>query len=120
MTYHRQDKPWTERTGYAPADAAPTDDIDRLMKRQAFHHASTSLGGAHTLLGIGGHWVGLAGTLAPIVIGEFISDPAKRWRAVKLSAVGTALAYEILHTARELERRKEARAKLAECQSRGG
>ena len=31
MTYHRQDKPWTERTGYAAADAAPTDDIDRLM-----------------------------------------------------------------------------------------
>jgi hypothetical protein len=39
MTYHRQDKPWTERTGYAAADAASTDDIDRLMKRQAFHHS---------------------------------------------------------------------------------
>jgi hypothetical protein len=40
--------------------------------------------------------------MAPIVIGEFITDPAKRWRAVHLAAVGTAVAYEALHTVREL------------------
>jgi hypothetical protein len=82
-------------------------------KRHAFHNA-------HTSLGIAGHWLGLAGTMALIVIGEFITDPAKRWRAVRLAAVGTAVAYETLHTISEVRRRKEQETKLADCQSRAG
>jgi hypothetical protein len=110
MADTRRQTSWTER---AAADASPTDDIDRIVRRQGFHNA-------HTSLGIVGHWVGLAGTMAPIVIGEFITDPAKRWRAVRLAAVGTAVAYEALHTISELRRRKEQETKLAECQSRAG
>jgi len=79
----------------------------------AFHNA-------HASLGVAGHWAGLAGTMAPIVIGEFITDPTKRWRAVRLAVVGTAaaVAHEALHAISELRRRKEQETKLAECQSR--
>ena len=58
--------------------------------------------------------------MAPIVIGEFITDPAKRWRAVPLAAIGTsvAVAYEALHTISELRRQQEQETKLAECESR--
>jgi hypothetical protein len=108
MADTRRQQSWTER---AAADAAPTDDIDRAMKRQGFHNSHTSLGT---------HWIGLAGTLAPIVIGEIITDPAKRWRATRLAAVGIAVASQGLYTVQELRRRKQQEAKLAECQSRGG
>src|SRR5271170_1435752 len=113
MAQHRHETSWTERTDRTAADASPTDDIDRIVKRQGFQNSQTSLG-------IAGHWIGLAGTMAPIVIGEFITDPAKRWRATRLTAVGIAVAYEAAHTAREMARRKEQQAKLDECRSRAG
>jgi hypothetical protein len=52
--------------------------------RQAFHHPRTSLCGA-------GHWFNLAGLVAPLVIGEMIKDPDARWRAIRISAVVTAV-----------------------------
>ena len=115
MTSQRQDKSWTERAGYNAPDAAPTDDIDRALKRQGFQHTHTTMGG---VLGIAAHWLGLTGAMAPIVIGELVSDPAKRWRATRLTAVGTAVAYEALYTLRELQHRKEQNARLAECETR--
>jgi len=86
---------------------------NRRRGDSAFHNA-------HASLGVAGHWAGLAGTMAPIVIGEFITDPTKRWRAVRLAVVGTAaaVAHEALHAISELRRRKEQETKLAECQSR--
>lgn len=115
MTSHRQYKSWTERAGYSAQDAAPTDDIDRALKKQGFQRPHTSMGG---VLGIAGHWVALAGAMSPIVIGELITDPAKRWRATRLAAVGTAVAYEALYTIRELQHRKEQNARLADCETR--
>jgi len=111
MAYHRQEKSWTERAERDEAVVAPTGDIDGYLRKQAFRHSSTSLG-------VMGHWVGLAGTMAPIIIGELIADPGKRWRAVRLASVGTAIAYEALYTFREAERRKEQDAKLADCKTR--
>jgi hypothetical protein len=64
---YRQQTSWTERTAAA---ASPTNDVDRLVKRHGFHEP-------HTVLGVLAHWVGLAGTMAPIVIGELVADPAK-------------------------------------------
>ena len=64
-------------------------------------------------MGILGHWVGLAGTLAPIVIGELVDDPAKRWKVIRLASEGTSIAYEAVHTINELARRREQVAKLA-------
>jgi hypothetical protein len=56
--------------------------------RQAFHHPRTSLGSA-------GHWFNVAGLIAPLIIGEFITDPSAKFRAIKLSAIVTAAASEI-------------------------
>ncbi len=80
---------------------------NRRRGDSAFHNA-------HASLGVAGHWAGLAGTMAPIVIGEFITDPTKRWRTVRLAVVGTAaaVAYEALHIISELRRRKEQETKL--------
>jgi hypothetical protein len=57
----------------------------------------------------------LSQALSPIVIGELIDDPAKRWKVTRLAAVGTAIAYEAVHTVNELARRREQAAKLAAC-----
>jgi hypothetical protein len=118
MAHHQHEKSWTERTGddrtgaqYGPA---PDGDIQAALRRNSFHHAQTSLGS----LGLAGHWVGLAGTMAPLVISEFVTDPQKWRRATRLTAIGTAIAYEGLHTLQELSRRREQKAKLAECESR--
>jgi hypothetical protein len=79
--------------------------------RQAFHHPRTSLGAA-------GHWIHLLGVTAPLVIGEVITDPNARWRALRLSAVGTALLSEAVWTHRLMKERQkdeEARAALKSC-----
>ncbi len=111
MTQHYKQQSWTERTGYGAQTGAPDDDVQAALRRNGFHNAQTSLGS----MGILGHWVGLAGTLGPIVIGELIEDPAKRWKVTRLAAVGTAIAYEAVHTVNELTRRREQAAKLAAC-----
>jgi hypothetical protein len=68
--------------------------------RQPFHHPKTSLG-------IAGHWVHLAGVLSPLVIGEVVKDPDKRWRAIRLASVGTALLTEALWTHRLMKKKEE-------------
>jgi hypothetical protein len=68
LLYRQQS--WTDRTGYGAQGAAPDDDVQAALRRNGFHHVQTSLGS----MGILGHWVGLAGTLAPIVIGELVDD----------------------------------------------
>jgi hypothetical protein len=86
--------------------------VQAALRRNGFHHVqSNSLG--HT--GLLAHWVGLAGTLGPIVIGELVEDPAKRWKVTRLAAAGTAIAHEGVHTINELARRREQAAKLAAC-----
>ena len=80
-------------------------------KRQVFHHPRTSLGAA-------GHWIHLAAVAAPLVIGEVIKDPDKRWRALRLASVGAALISEGLWTHRLSKERKhdeEDRAALESC-----
>lgn len=112
MTQQYQQQSWTDRSGYRAQDGAgASDDIQATLRRNGFHHAQSSLGS----LGIVGHWVGLAGTLAPIVIGELVDDPAKRWKIIRLASVGTSVAYEAVHTMNELARRREQAAKLAAC-----
>jgi len=57
--------------------------------RQAFHHPHTSLGAA-------GHWLRTAGILSPQIIGEFVKDPAKKWRPVRIVSLATVLLSEAL------------------------
>lgn len=70
--------------------------------RHAFHKPHTSLGGI-------GHWVKTAGILAPMLIGEFIEDPGKKWRAVRLITVAATLLSEGLYTNKIRHERKHAR-----------
>ena len=82
--------------------------------RQSFRHSRTSLGAA-------GHWIHLIGVLAPLVIGEMITDPNARWRALRLSAVGTAVLSEAVWTHRlmkEREKDEDSRAALKSCSDR--
>ena len=68
--------------------------------RQAFHKPHTSMGAA-------GHWIKTAGILAPLVIGEFVKDPKKRWRYVRLASVATALVSEAMWTNRIRKEREQ-------------
>lgn len=63
------------------------------QRRQAFHHAHSSMGAV-------GHWIRTAGLLTPLVIGELVEDPKKRWRWVRLASVATTLVSEGLYANR--------------------
>ncbi len=73
--------------------------------RQPFHRSHTSLGAT-------GHWVKTAGILAPLLIGELIKDPDKRWRWIRISSVATALVSEALWTNRVRKERRECEENL--------
>jgi hypothetical protein len=72
---------------------------------------------AHTSLGIARHWVGLAGTMAPIPYRHrgVYYRPREALAGRPASAVGAAaVAYEAPLTISELRRRKEQETKLTE------
>jgi hypothetical protein len=104
---------FTERIaphGYPPRDAYPQGSYGK----QPFHHPRTSLGAA-------GHWIHLAAVTAPLIIGEVIKDPDKRWRALRLVSVGAALASEAIWTHRlskDRQKDEESHAALAACHDR--
>jgi len=82
--------------------------------RQAFYRPRTSLGAA-------GHWIHMLGVTAPLVIGEVIKDPDARWRAIRLSAVATALLSEaawVHRLSKEREKDEAARKALKDCSER--
>ncbi len=69
--------------------------VERVSRR---HHSST------------GHWIRTAGILAPLVIGEFVHDPDKRWRFTRIASVSVALISEGLYTHRINQERRECEA----------
>lgn len=80
--------------------------------RQSYHNPHTSLGAA-------GHYIREAGILAPLVISEFVKDPGKQWRYIRIASVVTALFSEGMYTANLHREREAAREREAMCQSRG-
>src|ERR1700689_2636400 len=82
------------------------------FRRQSFHHPRTSLGAA-------GHWIREAGILAPLVISEFVKDPGKQWRYIRIASVATALLSEGMWTAKVHREREAAREREAMCHSPG-
>lgn len=62
-------------------------------QKQAFHRPHTSLGAT-------GHWIREAGILAPLIISEFVEDPGKKWRYVRIASLATALVSQGFYTAR--------------------
>ena len=75
------------------------------IHRQGFRNPHTSLGAA-------GHWIRMAGIMAPLVIGEIVKDADKRWRWIRISSVATALVSEGLYAQRIQSERKNR----AQCQ----
>jgi hypothetical protein len=71
----------------------PTASAEMPHDRQPFYKPSTAMGAA-------GHWIKTLGILAPLVIGEFVKDPERKWRAIRISAVATALLSEAMWTQR--------------------
>lgn len=66
---------------------------DSYAQKRAFRHASNTLG----FVGFAGHILRTGGILAPLIIGEFVTDPDKKWKAIRLSAVATAVISEALY-----------------------
>jgi hypothetical protein len=66
---------------------------DPYAEKKAYRHASASLGFA----GVAGHMLRTGGILAPLIIGEFVKDPDKKWKAIRLSAVAAAVISEALY-----------------------
>jgi hypothetical protein len=85
--------------------SAPREDP---IHQQVYHRPHTSLGAT-------GHWIGTAGILAPLVIGEFVHDSEKRWRYIRIASVATALLSEGLWTSKVHNERKEAREREQAC-----
>lgn len=88
------------RLAESPVHDFPQLRQEEIAARQPFRQSRTSLG-------VAGHWVHLLAVLSPLVIGELVKDPEKRWRAIRLASVGTALATEALWTHRLLRRHEE-------------
>lgn len=67
------------------------------LTRQAHHAAPSEIG----------HWVRTAGILSPLVIGELVKDPERKWRFIRVSSVAAALISEGLHVHRLNRERRE-------------
>jgi hypothetical protein len=57
-----------------------------------------------------GHWVRTAGILSPLLIGELVKDPERKWRFIRVSSVAAALISEGLHAHRIQRERREREA----------
>jgi hypothetical protein len=57
-----------------------------------------------------GHWVRTAGILSPLIIGEVVKDPEKKWRFIRITSVAVALISEGLHAHRIQRERREREA----------
>ena len=64
-----------------------------------------------------GHWVRTAGILAPLLIGEFVKDPDRKWRFVRVTSVAAAILSEGLHARHSHRMREEDRRALACCEA---
>ena len=82
--------------------------LPEFTSRQCFRQAHSSLGAA-------GHWIKMGGIMAPLVIGELVKDPDKRWRWIRIASVATALVSEGLYTHRIAEERKERQSRRERC-----
>ena len=79
-----------------PPQIPPAQTIEPAHER-AHHPAPSEIG----------HWVRTAGILSPLVIGELVKDPEKKWRFIRVSSVAAALISEGLHVHRLNRERQE-------------
>jgi hypothetical protein len=83
------------------SQAAPHYQQSQQHHRQGFSHSHVSMGAWH--------WIKTAGILAPLVIGEFVKDPDKRWRYIRIASVATAMVSEAMWSNRISKERDQCR-----------
>jgi hypothetical protein len=59
------------------------------------------------------HWVRTVGALAPLVIGELVKDPERKWRFIRITSVLLAIASEASYAHRLHKERQERDAQDA-------
>jgi hypothetical protein len=64
-----------------------------------------------------GHWVRTAGILAPLIIGEFVKDPDRKWRFIRITSVAAAILSEGLHSHKTYKDRERDREALEACET---
>ena len=101
---------------FSAASSAQIKTGRRYQRENAAHVAARrSFQKPHISLGSVGHWVRLAGILSPLIIGEFIKDPTKKWRAIRIATVATALLTEGMWTHKVGKEREAAKERALEC-----
>ena len=58
------------------------------------------------------HWVRTVGALAPLVIGELVKDPERKWRFIRITSVLLAVASEASYAHRIHQERHERPERL--------
>lgn len=112
-------------TQSAAAQSAPQAyDMPNATRQHKTTQNETSSGrhpyhNPHTSLGATAHWVNTAGVLIPLLIPEFIKDPAKQWRYARIASVATALVAQGFWAHKISKERQEARERELTCQSQG-
>src|SRR5580704_6378556 len=66
-----------------------------------------------------GHWIRTAAILAPLLIGEFVKDPDRKWRFIRITSVAAAILSEGLHSHKAYRERERDREALDACEARG-
>lgn len=84
-----------------------TEAENSRPERQAYRNPHTSIGATS-------HWIRTAGMLAPLIIGELVEDPSKRWRLIRIASITTALVSEAMYTHKIRQEREE---RAARCQA---
>lgn len=56
------------------------------------------------------HWTRTLGALAPLVIGEVVKDPEKKWRFIRIASVALAVLNEGSYAYRVNQERREREA----------
>jgi hypothetical protein len=64
-----------------------------------------------------GQWVRRAGILAPLIIGEFVKDPDRKWRFIRVTSVAAAILSEGLHSHKAHRERERDREALEACET---
>ena len=84
-------------------------------KWQQKEHQRRTQGRAQAVEGEIGHWVRTAGILAPLIIGELVKDPDRKWRFIRITSVAAAILSEGLHSHKAYRERERDRQALEAC-----
>jgi hypothetical protein len=94
--------------------AVATQNSNRFSERENIRPDRQPYYNPHTSIGATSHWIRTAGMLAPLLIGELVEDPTKKWRWIRIASVTTALVSEAMYTHKIRQEREE---RAAHCQA---